>query len=401
MDIIVHNYKRFDGESDDELILRICNDKKNIGTWNDVAAVLNSILGQNYSESAYRKKVQYFQKVLDANQSKFTDSAAQLQELKEERILLEKERVKTRDERNEYRRLIREEARKESFVDQVTRSIVEFVPKHLEYDGYKNNIGITNGENDLVCTFFDVHTGANVDNAINVFNEDVLRERINKYLAKIIEIKKRHGSENVIVILSELLNGYIHPTLRIENNQNIIEQFLTVMEYISDFLGELSYYFCNVDVYCVPGNHSRLIPNKDQSLRGENMDLLSIPYLRAKLQNIENINIHDNQFDKVIAQFDVRGLKIVSGHGDRTNMTNIVEKMTMYIGYKPDIIYVGHYHTNAMITSFDTKVIQAGSFSGGGDQFTMDKMLRGKPEQVVSVISDTDGLVCNYDIKLD
>ena len=363
--------------------------------------MLNSILGHNYTESAYRKRVQYFQKVLDANQSKFANSAAQLQELKDERILLEKERVKTRDERNEYRRLIREEARKESFVEQIARSIAEFIPKHLEYDGYKKNIGTTNGENDLVCTFFDVHAGANVNNAINIFNEDVLRERINKYLTKITEIQKRHGSENVIVILSELLNGYIHHTLRIENNQNIIEQFLTVMEYISDFLSELSYYFCNVDVYCVPGNHSRLIPNKDQSLRGENMDLLSIPYLRAKLQNIENINIHDNQFDEVIAQFDVRGLKIVSGHGDRTNMTNIVEKMTMYIGYKPDIIYVGHYHTNAMITSFDTKVIQAGSFSGGGDQFTMDKMLRGKPEQVVSVISDADGLVCNYDIKLD
>lgn len=87
MGIIVHNYKRFDGESDDELILRICNEKENIGTWNDVATVLNSLLNCDYTESAYRKKVQYFKKVLDANQSKFSDGAAQLKELKEERIL--------------------------------------------------------------------------------------------------------------------------------------------------------------------------------------------------------------------------------------------------------------------------------------------------------------------------
>ena len=64
MDAIVHNYKRFDGESDDELILRICNDKENIGTWNDVAAVLNSILSRNYSESAYRKKFSIFKRFL-------------------------------------------------------------------------------------------------------------------------------------------------------------------------------------------------------------------------------------------------------------------------------------------------------------------------------------------------
>lgn len=89
MGIIVHNYKRFDGESDDELILRICNEKENIGTWNDVATVLNSLLNCDYTESAYRKKVQYFKKVLDANLSKFSDGAAQLKELKEERILLE------------------------------------------------------------------------------------------------------------------------------------------------------------------------------------------------------------------------------------------------------------------------------------------------------------------------
>lgn len=397
------NLKKEKYENDEQFIWRLCQ-AKDSGlldmNWNEVADIINWELDMGdmpFTASAYRKPYQQAKRFYDAGVFGDIDESAETVAQKHE---LEKEKVKLRDERNELKRMLREQARKESYREQIERTIKEFVAKPLDYDKNKKFAGVVNGGNDLVCTFFDVHAGMHVDNALNVFNEDVLRERINRYLDEILEIRERHGSENITVILSELINGYIHPTLRIENNQNLIEQFLTVMSYVSDFLGELAYYFCNVDVYCAPGNHSRLTPNKDQSLRGENMDLLALPYLRARLQNIKNVTMHDNEFDEVLAMFDVRGHKIVAAHGDRTNMGSIVEKMTMYIGYKPEIIYVGHMHTNAMITSYDTKVIQAGSFAGGGDQFVMDKMLRGRPEQVVSVISD-DSLECNYDIKLD
>lgn len=396
------NLKKEAYENDEQFIWRLCQ-AKDSGlldmNWNEIADIINKELGMGdmpFTASAYRKPYQQAKRFYDAGVFGDIDESADMVAQKHE---LEKEKVKLRDERNELKRILREQARKESYRDQIERTIKEFVAKPLGYDKNRKFTGVVNGGNDLVCTFFDVHTGLNVDNALNVFNEDVLRDRINKYLDKILEIRERHGSENIAVILSELLSGLIHPTIRIENNQNLIEQFLTVMNYLSEFLGELAYYFLNVDVYCAPGNHSRLTPNKDQSLRGENMDLLALPYLRARLQNIKNVTMHDNEFDEVIAMFDVRGQKIVSGHGDRTNMGNIVEKMTMYIGYKPDIIYVGHMHTNAMVTSYDTKVIQAGCFSGGADQYCMDKMLRGKPEQVISVITD-DGLECNYDVKL-
>lgn len=397
------NLKRNENENDERFIWRLCK-AKDTGlvdmNWNEVADILNRELGMGdmpLAESAYRKPYQQAKRFYDAGVFGESDESA---EIAEQRREFEKERVKLRDERTEFKRMLREQARNESFVEQVKRTFSEYSPDRLGYESRMRGAAMCDGGNDLVCTFFDVHAGAEVDNALNVFNQDVLRDRIAGYLDKIIEIKDRHRSENAVVILSELLNGYIHPTIRIENNQNVIEQFLTVMTYVSDFLCEMSYHFCNVDVYCAPGNHSRLTPNKDESLRGENMDLLAMPYLRANLQNVRNVVMHDNAFDEVIAQFDVRGHKAVSCHGDRTNMSNIVEKMTMYIGYKPEIIYVGHRHTNAMMTSFDTKVIQAGSFSGGGDQYVMDKMLRGRPEQVVSVVSD-DGLECNYDVKLD
>ena len=72
---------KYDGETEDELIYRICSMKEAIGTWKDVSEVLNELLGYEYDESCYRKKYQSFQKILGANKNKFADGEKQIEEL--------------------------------------------------------------------------------------------------------------------------------------------------------------------------------------------------------------------------------------------------------------------------------------------------------------------------------
>lgn len=369
--------------------------------WNEIAKLMNSEFGdpdKPYSEAAWRKPYQMSKKFFEAGVFNRLDEDKYFKELQIQKQELEKEKVKTRDERNELKRVIREEARKESYKEQILRSISEYQCNPLEYDKNKQFNGVLKTDNDIVCTVFDVHTGLNVNNHFNIFNETVLKDRLNDYLDKIFEVQIRHGSENIYVILSELISGLIHLALRIENNQNLIEQFLTVTNYLSQFLSELSYHFNVVNVYVCPGNHSRCHANKDENMRGENMDLLAIPYLQAKLQNFSNIKFHENVIDSSIAMFTVRGQKIYGVHGDKDQMDTVVQKLTLYTSVKPDIIYMGHKHTNAMLTSYDTKVIQAGCLSGGADEYCMDKRLRNKAEQIISVITE-DGLDCLYDVK--
>lgn len=393
--------KKQENENDEQFIWRICQYKDSglldVG-WDEVADILNKELGLEDSpltEATFRKPYQQAKRFYDAGVFNADAEDTYLSELRLQKQELEKEKVKVRDERNELRRMLREEARKESYVDLIKRTISESVIEPLDYQ--PNNVA-ANGNNDLIVTLFDLHAGMNVNNYFNTFNDDVLRERLNKYLDKIIEIQNRHQSENVCVIMSELLSGYIHPTIRIENNQNLIEQFVSVCEYISEFLAELSKHFITVNVFMAPGNHSRLMPNKDQSLRNENMDLLALPYLRAKLQNIDNVLIHDNDVDCMIVMFRVHNQTIFAVHGDKTSMNNVADKLTAFIGFRPNLIYMGHMHTNAMTTFHDTKCIQAGSLMGGGDEYCLDHMLKNKPEQIVSVITD-NGLECNYDVK--
>lgn len=64
-------YKRFEGESDEELIYRVTGEKDIIGSWQDVADILNELLGTEYTESKFRKQRQTFDKMLVANQKKY------------------------------------------------------------------------------------------------------------------------------------------------------------------------------------------------------------------------------------------------------------------------------------------------------------------------------------------
>ena len=53
-------YNRLDNESDKDLINRICSEKDNIGSWQDVANIINNILGTAFTESKYRKNFRLY-----------------------------------------------------------------------------------------------------------------------------------------------------------------------------------------------------------------------------------------------------------------------------------------------------------------------------------------------------
>ena len=397
---------REENENDEKFIWRICRYKDDgllDMSWDEVADVINKGLGLSdspYSEATIRKPYQQAKRFYDAGVFNDIDDDAYLSELRFQRQELEKEKVKVRDERNELRRMLREEARKESFREQIVTAIENSDVGSLEYR-VKDTVSVragSGGENDLIVTLTDLHTGIEIDNYFNTFNEDVLKNRMNAYLDSIFKIRDRHGSKNVCVVIGEIISGLIHAPLRIESNQTVIEQFLTAIGYISEFLAELSYGFDSVDVFVTPGNHSRAVANKNDSLKGENYDNMIIPFLEAKLQNFDNIRCHCNEIEESVALFTVRGHVVAASHGDKDDPASVVQKFTMMFSVKPDIVILGHRHTNAMSTVYDTKVITAGCLSGS-DSYCMDKRLRNKPEQVVAVVDEKNGLDCFYDIK--
>ena len=385
--IIITSYKRFENETDEELIYRVCSDKNLIGSWQDVADILNELLGSEYTESKFRKQFQAFNKMLNANRSKFTDSDEQIKEIEVQKRELEKERKKLSDARVDYNRLIRQEARKESYADMVKRIICE----NVEPMNIPVHYTLFNSSTDLLVHLTDIHTGIEIHNWKNDFDSDILKRRI--------DIRGMHQSENCYLVIGEILSGIIHNNLRLQNNMDLMEQFKYVSELISAMLSRMANHFNHIYVYTTPGNHSRISPKKEDALDGENMDVLLPFYLKARMQNFENITICDNNIESEIAMFNIRGNNVFAAHGHKDSPSNVVQNFTMMFGIKPEIVLLGHRHTNSMETVYDTKVIQSGCVSGS-DQFATSIRKVNRPEQTVSVIGN-NGLICLYDIQLD
>ena len=393
-------FKRLENESDEELIYRVCSQKDAIGTWDDVKDVLNELLDCDYGESTYRKKFQAFQKLMQANEHKFLDDDNYIKELRLERQELAKEKQKLSDERTELNRQIREQARKESYLDMIKNVLCDNT-QPFEFNLNKNKIEdlCILSNKDLIVHITDVHTGIFIDNFKNHFDEDTLKKRIEKYTSKIIEIQELHKAENCYIIASELISGLIHNNLRLQNNLDLMEQFKLVSLLIATMIKELVSHFNEIYVYTVEGNHSRIVAKKEDSLQGENMDILFPFYLEAKLQNYPSVHIEENTICQDIAIFNVRGNNVFASHGDKDAPSTVVQNYTMMFGVKPNLVYLGHRHTNGMTTVYDTKVIESGCVSGT-DQYALSIRKCNRPEQTISVI-DENGLVCLYDIQLD
>ena len=393
------NIHKNEGETEMQYLWRLGTAKSN-GlidlTWTDIADLINKEFCHTenpFGESKYRKTYQCGEKLLNEGVfDKDNDEETRLIELRQE---IKKERQKMYDERNELNRKLREQARSEEFIEIITKNISSIPP--IEFDYVEKPI--IESDNDLICHITDIHAGMEIDNWYNKFDADILKQRLMNYLDQLFFFFFRHNSENCYVVIGEIMSGLIHETLRIENNENVIQQFIMISSILSDVISRISYHFNNVYVYITPGNHSRVIANKEHALRGENFDILLPHYLKASLQNFYNVYIGDNMKDCEIAMFDVRGNKVMGVHGDRDNPNNVVQRFTMIFGIKPDIVLMGHMHTNSLTTVYDTKVIQSGCISGC-DNYCIDKRLKNRPEQTVSVV-DENGLVCIYDIKVD
>lgn len=380
--------------------IRLYKNKALYGLSNiEIGNLCNEAFEVNWDESAHRKKTQNYLKGYHDAKSESGTVEQQLQCLIEENRHTareaKKERQKLSDERVEFNRQIRQEARKESYTDMVKRIICENsepINLQVQHTSFAS-------QSDLLCHLTDIHTGIKIKNWKNTFNEEVLERRIQKYTSDVLDIRKQHNSENCYFVIGEILSGLIHNNLRLQNNMDLMEQFKYIAELIAAMLIRLSNNFNHIYVYTTPGNHSRITPKPEDALDGENMDILLPFYLNARLQNIQNISICENTKDPEIAAFNIRGNNIFSAHGHKDTPANVVQNFTLLFGTKPDIVLLGHRHLNGLTTVYDTKVIESGCVSGA-DQYAMSIRKANRPEQTVSVIN-RDGLVCLYDIQLD
>ena len=333
--------------------------------------------------------------ILDRAKTSAIQDSDVLSEIEQRRIELRKEQQKVCDQRTALSRLIRERSRQEELNEILTAAIMEGAMQPLDYSPAEPIVS----DNDLLVSLNDIHYGANINNFWNTYNSEICHEMMRRYLDYIIQIGIMHQSENCVVWANgDLINGSIHHSIAVTNKENVIEQITGVSELIAGFLSVLSRHFSHVYFVSVAGNHSRM-DIKERALKDERLDDLVEWYLKARLQNFENVTVGASQkIDSTMYIINVRGKNYVGVHGDYDNSKEKVQSLKTMAGGDVYAVLSAHLHHNKQDVVQGVKTIMAGSFLGV-DDFCVSKRIIGRPEQMVCVC-DENGIRCTYDIPL-
>ena len=366
----------------------------------DYAELAPYVYGQDYSADVARRMMYGSEKTLqlieaENNVTHDGDDGVLLAELELKKIELQKERQRFFDQRTEFNRMVREQAREDELKEILERTIeagnlptLEYVP----FEAYRSDASLLVFVNDL-------HYGAEYKNYWGQYNSEICRAMMRKYIDEILRIAETHNAQDCYVVCNgDNVSGNIHTSIRVTNKENIIEQVTGVSELLSEFLAELSVHFSGVFFTSVAGNHSRLEKKEDAPI-AERLDDLVEWYMAARLQNYKNIHIgYGEKIDPTMYLVDVRGHQMLGVHGDfDPSITNVTNLMAI-VGKPIYAVLMGHRHYNMTTDVQGIKVIQSGSFLGT-DDYCVGKRLHGHPQQIVSVVTDA-GIMCNYDVDL-
>ena len=390
------NTDRLPNESLEQYLWRIGNNRSVLGlTWLDVTNLCNKYFQTEESalnESVYRKKYQaaklFYDEVFSKDDSNTQD---QLRELHRAKVML-------RDERIAYNKQNREAARLDENLAYLGEQL-----KEVGRIQFPELTGVCKVDcvNDLILNISDVHCGLTFNNAFGQYDTDIMKLRLKEYLDKAIEIGHRHNAENCYLnFLGDLINGNIRLTVQLSNRENFIEQIKTVAEVLSSFIFEISKYFKNVFVTGVAGNHSRLVANKEDSVKGEKADDLVLWIVSKMLDHVDNIFVDTDVLDNTVTEIDVRGKTYVLTHGDMGTPSDAsIGKLVTMLGHIPYCVLAGHMHSPFMREMNGVKFLQGGSLCGGGNDYTVQNRLSGVPSQLL-LIANAQGIEAVYNVEL-
>lgn len=399
-------YEKRMGENDYEYGLRLIETKVEQNPpdleWSDIV----DLTGLNIHYDSLRKAAnvtpysgynvaKYFKEKYAAEN--ISDSGASYLEELEEKILdFKKERQRFFDQRNALNKIIRDMARRDENGDILERAIESGAIPRLEYCRRY----VEPSDNDLLVSLNDLHYGAYVNNYWNYYNSDVCRELLKEYLDSILEAAALHRSENCYVWANgDLISGNIHKSIVVSNRENVIQQVVGVSELIAEFLAELSKHFNCVCFSSVAGNHSR-IEDKELASQHERLDDLIEWYLKARLQNFENVVFdHYRKIDDTLYLLNVRGKTYLGVHGDYDGSPGKVQSLSSMAQEPVYAILSGHLHHNKVDNVQGVKTVMAGSFLGM-DDYCIGKRIYGAQQQLICICTE-HGIKSYFDVDFD
>lgn len=368
-------------------VTNACSDKKiSYSEWGDY------ILGtdNNYSSENLRKAFYVVYKLLNKIDEDNCDYDV-IKDLENLRDEIYKERCRLQDIQREKRNDLRVEARFENLLE-VVKDNMDFMPTY-EIKDFKS-VNKNQDKKYAVLQLSDWHCGALVDNQFNYYNVDTMVDRATKVRNNALDYCKLHNvTDLVIEINGDMVNGAIHVSSRVESEEGVIQQVITVTDVLAKLINSMKPYFNSIKIVTTLGNHGRLTPNKSDSITNENFEMLIPTMLRDKLGDVKIIDSKGLDFTK----YEIDGKTIMVSHGQNDSMTKVISDFSKMFKVVPNEVHLGHTHSYTDINDCDIKVTVNGSLIGSDDYAVTIRKVTTPSQNLIVYEKDR----CIYEIKAE
>lgn len=370
--------------------------------WNDVVALLGVtnktgeqfrkwVLARRYQKGLVEKNP----KVLDDKTIDEVTNEDVSDSLEGQRQALIKAKMQLRDERTDFNRTLRAEARLDRFI-QTIQSLAKDYSVLPTVVNTTFNTDIQSCE--AVYGLADLHLGPVVENYANTYNYEEAVKRVNKIAEDVIYYCNLHNVHTLHFInMGDLIAGIIHPTIRLEQEYDVIEQVIRVAELVAEMLNTLQQAAPVVTYRSVVDNHARITPDKHQHIELENLNRIIDIFVKERLKDT-SIQFPDDNLDIGIGRIELEtGKKLFFMHGHEDKKTSVVQDLMGLTHEFPDYILMAHFHNSAVHTFQGAKLFISGSVIGT-DSYAFGKRLFSQPEQKL-LIFDNRNNVIDFDIR--
>jgi hypothetical protein len=371
-------------------------------TWPQMAEIFNEEFGCNKGDTAYRKKWAAFQEVFNANMDKLVGENAYLDELKQAKHELEKEKVKLRTEKLEYNRWLREEARDELICEKICEAIKTLPPLKVP------NITIpTHSSREGALLLADTHYGVELKivglfgETLNEYNPEIFEARMWDLLNQVIDICEKEGFTSLHVYdLGDEVDGMLRVSQLFKLRYGVIESTVRYGRFITEWLNELSKHVYVKYQMVKDSNHCqlRMLNQPKNTFKDDNMSYIIAEKLMDRLEENPNFEFVQNPtgyiFDNIV------GYNVFGCHGETKSMEQAIKDFSRTYRVDIDFMVGGHkHHQNSTNVGIESDVISAPSIIGI-DDYSLSLNKTSDPGATLFILEQGKGKIMEYNIKL-
>lgn len=368
--------KKFEDYENLDKLINVCLSKVDgsfTGSWQDVS----NILGGGFAPEALARFGKYI--------AIYRDNQLTKDESIEKVIELQKERRKLCDQRRELNRSITELARMEGLFDMFD----EHLKNRERVVAFDKGVLVThvNKKREALVYLSDIHYGIKVNNELNKYDTETCKESFRKLYNDTKSMLKLYETNKLTILLGgDLVSGIIHTNLRLQQEEDVIDQVLAVGDLIEEMATNFKALGVEVSIVGTIGNHSRVMQDKQQNLSSENFE-------RIIFRQLERAGFNILQ-ESDVAVFDVANNPVVALHGHQTSPQKAFTYCVKRKKVIPSTILMAHYH-NDMRVDDGCPVIVNGSMVGT-DEHALEFGYCSQPHQKIMIFEEGKGEICTF-----